>query len=62
MFEESAKRVEQKLLNVPTGPQIPVSEMMMLRCQDDEKMQCSPPGTPRPAAMELEETSPPAAL
>ena len=59
VFEESAKRVEEKLSNVGNAPQIPVNEMMMLRCQDDEKMQCSsPPHTPRPAAMELEETPP----
>jgi hypothetical protein len=83
VFEESAKRVEEKLLNVgnfpPTGvgsrrsasersEQIPINELMMLHCQDDEKVQCcSPPDTPvnlvgsrapfpvRPAAMELEE-------
>jgi hypothetical protein len=56
VFEESAKRVEQKLLNVGNSPQIPINELMMLHCQDDEKMQCcSPPDTPRPAAMELEE-------
>ena len=55
VFEESAKRVEQKLLNVGNAPQIPINELM-IRCQDDEKMQCSsPPDTPRPAAMELEE-------
>jgi hypothetical protein len=56
VFEESAKRVEEKLLNVGNRPQIPINELMMLRCQDDEKVQCcSPPDTPRPAAMELEE-------
>ena len=56
VFEDLAKRVEEKLLNVGTVPQLPINELMMLRCQDDEKMQCSsPPDTPRPAAMELEE-------
>jgi hypothetical protein len=70
VFEDLAKRVEQQLLNVGTSPptgvgsrrsaserseQIPINELM-IRCQDDEKMQCcSPPDTPRPAAMELEE-------
>ena len=57
VFEECAKRVEQKLLNAGNAPQTPVNELMMLSCQDDEKMQCcSPPDTPRPAAMELEDT------
>lgn len=53
LFEQSAKRVEQKLLQRP--PQIPITQLM-LRGQDDEKMQCSPPDTPRPVAMEQEET------
>ncbi len=56
VFEESAKRVEAKLLNVGNSSQIPINELM-IRCQEDEKMlSCSPPHTPRPEAMELEES------
>ncbi len=55
VFEDLARCVEEKLLNLGNSSQIPINELM-IRCQDDEKMQCcSPPDTPRPVAMELEE-------